>query len=144
MFFIYMKTCFLYVFVTRPLKCVPTRDEAVELQRFIHVTSFASADISSLSHFLLFPPTPPTQNPTPQPSPAPQAFSSRISWFALHVINRKILFVRLVIHPYNPLKVSWSIDLNVIPNISQPSWDSSRREVLAKSLIWWRRPLKLF
>lgn len=67
---------------------------------------------------------------------------SCISQFALHVINRIILFVRLVIHPQNPLKVFCSIDLNVIPNISHPCRDSSRRAALAESLVRQKRALK--
>lgn len=115
---------------------VPPRDEGVRLQRFIDITNFAPARFNALSlsartflinaEYLFF------------------FFSlpSCISQFVLHVINRIILFVRLVIHPQNPLKVFCSIDLNVIPNISHPCRDSSRRAALAESLVRQKRALK--
>lgn len=56
------------------------------------------------------------------------------------MINRIILFVRLVIHPQkkekkNPLKVPRNIDLNVIPNISDPFPDLTWRVALVHVVV---------
>lgn len=119
---------------------VPVCAEGDELWRFIRIPNSVHARFNALSlgtstflidaEHLLF-----------------SFFSFHILWFTLRIINRIILFVPLVIPPQNTLKVFCTIDLNVIPNISDSFPDSSWRVALQWRTLQWsirrRETLKL-